>query len=388
MHIVCSYLISYTPDISGITTTALSYIISLKSSIAYITTYLTSGWDVNDYTLLCQVETTDIFGSSSYNTTHVIVIPSYPNITISRKLYTKQYAESYYKTSVKFTDKNLGYPSSQSYDSVLSHLTTKIIQSSKLTLISPIIQYISIGTDLLLYGSANCSLMSSSRCSLLHREPCGLIQGTCGKCLDGYVSIFNDYGTLSCTALSSILYIGQSCSDDVSCITGYCSSGVCQKNIISLKPCPNSCSGNGFCGYYNLQHDPISSCEYSDLDCYSKCHCYEGRGIDCSLSNHTHSQMVTLKQSICSSMYTLANEYTTTTIEEVYWRITMFYKLFTNVVDLSDYGDTSNGDLSGGSAGLHCILALSKTVLSNPLFSADDSIWETTVDVYSQILAK
>jgi hypothetical protein len=133
---------------------------------------------------------------------------------------------------------------------------------------------------------------------VLHRQPCSTVPNTCSTCLPGYVSGVLGGGNVTCSPIEPVLrrrlleisvsaavsvgIVGDQCTQPADCLSGICVSNVCKA---ANKPCPNGCSSNGTCVYFNTYGNQISGCPSTDSFCSSMCLCYKGAfGTDCSLN--------------------------------------------------------------------------------------------------------
>jgi hypothetical protein len=143
-------------------------------------------------------------------------------------------------------------------------------------------------------------------CSDLNRSPCQFVANTCGSCLDGFGGTAGDSNS-RCVRLRqqtlTSLPIGSACnssSTHSSCLVGSCVNSICED---SIKECPNECSGDGDCVYYDNQYVPIQTCYSSNLYCFAACNCSAGRyGNDCSMDAAEFHTFQDVRTNLCHSL--------------------------------------------------------------------------------------
>lgn len=143
-------------------------------------------------------------------------------------------------------------------------------------------------------------------CSTLFREECSNTAKTCGSCKPGYVGVFGDSNS-ACTS-GSAAGVGQPCTRATDCATGVC-SGFPLVCAAASKSCPNSCSGQGQCRFYDDGGNELSSCLVTDYFCEAVCVCLktangqQSYGKDCSINSL--NDFITIsggRETICSTL--------------------------------------------------------------------------------------
>ena len=147
-------------------------------------------------------------------------------------------------------------------------------------------------------NAQNCSVPID--CSSLNRKICFSTPNTCGSCIDGFIGALGD-ANLPCAALVNAKGNGEYCVNNNQCISGNCSQNRCGT---VFKTCPSNCSAQGECNFYDLNHDLIPSCAFSDSTCFAKCDCNQGYfGSHCSLQYSLFNASQGLRESLCSNLY-------------------------------------------------------------------------------------
>eukprot|EP01039_Chlorochromonas_danica_P002291 gene2291-2510_t len=150
-------------------------------------------------------------------------------------------------------------------------------------------------------NSVDCT--TSKTCSSINRQACTTTAKTCGPCLDGYVGIAGD-SNIPCQIASVSKAVGANCSSNATCYTGFCKSGKC---VDVSKSCPANCNSRGSCIFTSYVGETLSFCSVNDPTCTASCQCVSGRyGRDCSVLASQYSQLRSLRESLCSGLYTTA----------------------------------------------------------------------------------
>ncbi|KAJ1388431.1 hypothetical protein B484DRAFT_2442, partial [Ochromonadaceae sp. CCMP2298] len=139
-------------------------------------------------------------------------------------------------------------------------------------------------------GVKNCTAANQTYCESRNRKPCTQKPNTCGSCSAGYMGIVGA-SNAKCVPQSrrlsdSYTLVGNSCTDDDSCVLGNCFHGVCEA---PAQTCPSTtedvCSGYGSCAFADNNSAQRFNCTVLDTNCFATCVCDEGRGgYGCSLT--------------------------------------------------------------------------------------------------------
>jgi hypothetical protein len=166
---------------------------------------------------------------------------------------------------------------------------------------------ISLGTSVL--NEVDCSSVPWTFCLSLNRDRCGLLVGTCGDCLSGFVGVSGPSNsqcissTLTRRLLSSPLTQSQTrslqCESDVDCADGlFLECNLQSHSCRSIQQtCPNSCSGHGICVLVS-KYDPnvtVSECSVLDLGCVPRCVC-EGGFVGSSSCSISEGELMEVKE--------------------------------------------------------------------------------------------
>jgi hypothetical protein len=175
-------------------------------------------------------------------------------------------------------------------------------------------------------------------CASLNRNPCEYVANTCGSCLDGFVGV-NGASNTACIdkphsqVVSFASRSGGQCHQNSDCLSNSCLHSHC---VDILKSCPNDCSGNGTCVFYNNENVTIPACYSSDIYCQSRCSCRDGSlGADCSMDVQTFNDFSELREQLCLGL-TQATAYQDVNIDVVASRAISVATLLQDVTQMTD----------------------------------------------------
>ena len=96
--------------------------------------------------------------------------------------------------------------------------------------------------------------------------------------------------------------VSKACSSDNNCVFyESCVAGQCIQN---MKQCPNKCSNQGVCQYFDANNQETFNCTAINPFCTAACKCRSGAyGSDCSLSFSIYNSTSLLRNKLCSSVY-------------------------------------------------------------------------------------
>ena len=298
--------------------------------IQYVSSTLSRGLAVRNFTINCVVFVSDYYGSQSNATKTVQVFP------IQNVFKILSLMNSLINTAQSNGD------------------TSSVVQ-----LISTVANSLSI---------SNCS--SAPDCKKLYRSDCKLVANTCGNCLAGYIGVYGD-SNVPCGDPIRVLKTGDSCLADTDCASGSCSTSKC---IDSVKKCPNGCSNLGLCKSYSNSNIAVTNCVNGDQSCSVKCACNDGYyGMDCSYSNNTFNARKLAVQYLCDTLASTAGKEDLTT-DVIITRSISVARLLSDVTLIST------------STLIKCGMFLVETLNSNPLLSSDDNVIDTAIAAYNSIL--
>ena len=144
---------------------------------------------------------------------------------------------------------------------------------------------------------------SAVNCSSLHRHECGpsTLPQTCGSCFSGYIGV-NGSSNLPCKS-SNQSWSTSTCSSNVECLYGNCVDDSC---VVPSKTCPNNCSYNGICRYYDAYGNNALNCLVNNTLCQARCVCFDDYGGNsCNMSKYDAGQIEETVTSICSTLSTI-----------------------------------------------------------------------------------
>ena len=307
---------------------------------------LGQGLSSANYVVTCVVVAKDIWGGKASASTAVTVNPlADPIASIGA---------------------NLGNQLSDAFTSTDASLVTQLISSASTAL-----------------NTVDCGNMpvGATDCNTLHREECQDTANTCGACQSGYVGVSGD-SNVPCTdpnarrrRLSSIKKVGEECSVNANCITGFCSSGICSDRA---KSCPSDCTAagssfNGVCNYYDRNNMPLSFCGESDPYCSAKCECIDDKyGRDCSLSEPDFNSVIGSREAMCAGIYTSMglNDFTSDFVVSTASNIAGVIK------DASQLSDHALGN---------CTNALGLMITEVPDICGVDGVFEVLFDALDEV---
>ena len=194
--------------------------------------------------------------------------------------------------------------SSTAISNAVSQLSSENITSSQIT------NTISIVGSIL--NSVNCSI--ALICGSLNRQNCSSVPHSCGPCLQGFIGESGSHTSLCFS--SNVDWIASSgirttlngnCQSDLNCSAPQ----VCDKLgkcVFPPKSCPNDCSQNGNCTFFNsFTGIRISDCSLFSPDCVATCECINGYGGgDCKLSEAQLSERRLLRHQLLLHLSTIA----------------------------------------------------------------------------------
>ena len=238
------------------------FVIKSKNELPYVSTYLGQGLSSVTYKVTVSAQAENIHGAVSTLSSSITVYPC--------------------KDLSSLRDKMLDAlaVAANSYDSDGTYQTANAV-ISRLT-------------------AANCSLAPD--CLALNRHVCSSVAHTCGYCEDGYIGI-SGFSNVRCSKSPSPT--GSKCNSNTDCLTQVCRGGLCSG---VSKSCPNNCSDDGVCLFYDWNGLITSSCDSEDAFCRARCRCVTGSyGEDCSKSFEEFNTTQAMREEICMSVYNSAN---------------------------------------------------------------------------------
>ena len=137
-------------------------------------------------------------------------------------------------------------------------------------------------------------------CSSFHRSDCGpgTLPQTCGSCLSGYIGV-NGSSNLQCKSANET-WSTSDCLRDDDCLYGACSNHTC---VVPSKLCPNNCSSQGTCQYYDNYGNRLSDCLVNNTSCQARCICFTNYGgYSCNTSSYEAMQIEEAIATICSTL--------------------------------------------------------------------------------------
>ena len=186
-------------------------------------------------------------------------------------------------------------------------------------------QQVALGTSTI--NNVDCS--NAPNCTSLHRLSCKLKAQTCGVCKQTYIGesgpgnticIANIVSTITNTnTLNTSNTIGNHYN-----VTRIINSGICvhdtdcdafercnSNSICSImnKECPSSCSGNGYCGYFDVNTDEaLLSCPENNLKCKPYCVCNNGyAGSSCSETEENMNSKSNIRGKVLEALSVVVN---------------------------------------------------------------------------------
>lgn len=292
-----SYVIGYLTGSTGDLT-----IVKPLNSGSSVSTVLSQGLASSQYKLTCIVYASDIHGDTASTTQVVVVNP------ISQSSLANVVGSS---ISLALITYDIGQ--------VMTIITAATVS----------------------VNSVSCSTVTTCGNSY-NRYPCSYTTNTCGPCLPGYTGADGDSNTLCIlTATASSLRLlsssnadnsrrtsrsfslisyfipsklssiitpqawqytdGSVCRNNGQCFSGKCRSGRCSA---STKTCPNDCSNNGVCTFFDRFNRQIPSCTPQDFYCWTICICNQGfSGQDCSLGKNQLVSRQQLRGKLCLNLW-------------------------------------------------------------------------------------
>lgn len=265
------YPLQYTM-LYSISSSLAANIVQGSSSLTFASSLLGPGLPSLNYQVICSVQVSDTlgsFGSAAYN---VKVQP-----------LQSSSGSSTANLQVLNTLNSLLKPAKEQADSnTIAQVVSTIVTS---------------------LNSANCSFADVSYCAAKKREPCAYTSNTCGKCKSGYVGPRGD-SNVPCKIVTSATTkrFNETCSGDDDCLSDSCDLHH-NRCLDPPKSCPNQCSGQGICTYYNYNGTLTSNCRISNVFCTAKCECNPGFYTeDCSFGDDSYSFALTLRETMCESL--------------------------------------------------------------------------------------
>ena len=255
--------LSYTMGYS--LSTDASHLVIVKSSgyTQYVSTTMGAGLQIFDFVVFCTVLAQDIYAATSSAFAEIVVA-------------------------------SLGVPSNEELSATLaSHISDAQASIDSDLLIQVVSAYTSV------INAKNCS--AAPNCDLLNRFPCSTTAATCGVCKDGFLGVGGPSNS-PCNASSNLRLAGQPCTSDQNCAFGTCVAGLCQ---FLSKRCPNDCSSNGNCTYYNsYTYEIVQTCSTDTSSCFAECICRQAwHGDDCSVDGESFGFRVALRETMCDAVY-------------------------------------------------------------------------------------
>jgi hypothetical protein len=155
-------------------------------------------------------------------------------------------------------------------------------------------------------NAVNCSLVSNDFCDKKNRLPCQSTPQTCSSCKDGFKGVFGDSNS-KCLQNSQKESVRKSISncDPSTCIYGYGCSSETNECVIPPKECPNKCSNNGICTYWdgNGRRLTEAECNVENTYCSAVCDCNQGfHGSSCSYDDQTFMIRQDTRKRMCQAL--------------------------------------------------------------------------------------
>ena len=313
-------------------------ILKQADQTSYIYSKIGAGSEINNYEVICLVNVTDIYGSSGSSSNTIIVT----SIEISETLSSDVSAEL--ENALSVSNPNL------------------VIQIS--------------GSVVSSINSVSCT--DTTECANLNRKNCYNTKNTCGECFEGYLGTYGDAND-KCNLASEVFKIGEECADSSQCQSNKCIEQLLNQTTVFVcveksKDCPNLCSENGVCIYYDIDGNEVDDCTTNDFSCKASCTCSDGYfGNDCSLNEDDFNRKTSIRDSLCISINT-ASSIQDISRDVIIGRVNTISSI---LMDLSQLSDDGLGN---------CTAALLDTIRSFPDISGTKSVAPLCVNALSTVL--